>query len=284
MSVSRETDASSIIKYNESEQNMFSDKEAEGQTLSSKESTNHIQIRRNRRRRDKNSKGNFSCKYCDKSYLTFSGLYTHCLGKHNKTATYPTTNKSYLKNKKDERNSSLFKTDNELIRISEIISSDKALSIIEQEIVSLQANNDLPLFSFKKILPKHYTLYRDFQVYTVLNSLQSKKKINCDAVLSYYLYEKSKEITCENEFRELANFTILLREKINDYFRNLHLLYNKVEYTEIGEVNDVPCVINDFLNDYMRFLQCKEDRAISYAKNLCHWLYSNKHTTLELKN
>ena len=244
---------------------------------------------------------NYKCIYCDKSYLSYPALYTHCKQKHNDTNNHSgkgrgRPKKEILQNmlekslydpltvayfqKEDRTGKTEIEKVNECIKnsfkfiyIKEEGKVDKAKKLKDRKMKEYTKIEDHPFLN-KFLLDKHDIVqkYEDIQTPT-------------DLVLINYLNKMS--VYCNEKFYEkLIIFVTLFREHAN--IINQDKVEKDKEFTQFKEAEDIPESSNEFITDFLfpdeqeiEFGISKEE-AIDLTRNLCNWMYTNNFTCSKL--
>lgn len=244
---------------------------------------------------------NYKCNYCDKSYLSYPALYTHCKQKHNDTnnhsgkgrgrpkkeiiqnmlekSLYDPLTLAYFK-KEDRAGKTEIEKINECIKnsfkfiyIGEEGKEDNLKKLKDRKMKVYTKIEDHP-FLYKFLLDKHdiEQKYEDILTPT-------------DLVLINYLNKMS--VYCNEKFYEkLIIFVTLFREHAN--IINQDKVEKDKEFTQFKEAEDVPESSNEFITDFLfpdeqeiEFGLTKEE-AIDMTRNLCNWMYTNNFTCSKL--
>jgi hypothetical protein len=262
--------------------------------------------KKNKRRSKNETQGRtFICKLCEKSYLSYPALYTHCKQKHN---TSNTSGRGRGRPKKDngdnqERlkynplDASYFLKENRK-GTTNYDDFEKSIKDAFNELYSHE-NND-------RNKSKEMKIYSNIEEHPFLGKfLLDKHDVNIkiddekevsDIVFMDYLNKMSLHVN-PIYFTKLIVFVTLFREYVNiiefkkknkdlnndnnDLFKN-----ESIEYTSTNSAEDVPDLSNEFINDFLDtdknlFGFNKED-SIDLTQNFCHWMYENNFTSSKL--
>lgn len=232
---------------------------------------------------------NFKCDHCDKSYLSYPALYTHCKQKHN-TNNHSGRNRgrpkkepgeSTEKNLYDPQTSAYFQQENRKGRtsISDINNCAKnAFNFIYE--THIQEVIDRKMKEYKDI-NEHIFLGNYINDVHNIEEDYEDEKTPTDKVLMNYLNKMS--VYCnENYFVKLIVFVTLFREHIN--------IINKQEnYTVVTEAEDVPEKSNEFITDFLfpgddqkESFGFDKEESINLTRNLCNWMYTHNFTCSKL--
>ena len=280
-----------------------------------KESENQNKIfleYKSNKRRTKNEKKErtFICKICNKSYLSYPSLYTHCKKKHNskiitdrgrgrpkkkivhylkERLIYNPINTSYFL--KEERNG-----------ITEIYDFENCIKEAFNNIYN--SNIEIKERNMRKKMIDYQNIYEHpFLGKFILSKHDRNMKIIneneiSDIVFMYYLNKMSLYVN-PKYFIKLIIFVTLFREFVNISNRKKINLYNEKdnsiqyinykiepEYTSYNCAEEIPDFCNDFIND---FLECDINlfnfnriESINLTQNFCNWMYDNNFTTLKI--
>ena len=239
---------------------------------------------------------NYRCSYCEKSYLSYPALYTHCKLKHN-------TNNHSLRGrgrpKKGQIQPNIEKTKYNPLTCNYFQKEDRTGNT-EKDKISICAKNAFKYLyeneNFKQKMElrkmKIYTKIEDhpflgkfFNDEHDINKHNEDEKTPIDLVLIEYLNKMS--IYCNEKYYEkLIVFVTLFRENIN--LINKDKIENNKEFTTEREAEEVPESCNEFLSDFLypeeeniEFGINKEE-AIDITRNLCNWMYLNYFTCSRL--
>jgi len=246
---------------------------------------------------------NYKCEFCDKSYLSYPALYTHCKQKHNtnnhsgrgrgrpkKEQTSPNSEK----NKYDPLTCAYFQKEEragttKVENINECVKNSFNYLYLNNE---NEENKDLFKLKFSKRKMKIYTKIEDHPFLGKflndahdINSTNEDEKTPTDIVLMDYLNKMS--IYCNEKYYEkLIVFVTLFREHIN--ITNKDKMKDNQEFTEVNEAEDAPESSNEFITDFLfpennenEFGLGKEE-AIDLTRNLCNWMYLSNYTCSKL--
>ena len=255
---------------------------------------NHNEDHKKRKRATKKESDvrNFKCPQCDKSYLSYPALYTHCKQKHN-TNNHSGRNRGRPKKDANEMNAdkNLYDPQTPAFFQKEGRSGNTPVEKINE--CALKAfkfiyenNKD----DVRKRLMKEYNKIEDHPFlgnfindeHNVDVVIEDEKKPT-DKVLMDYLNKTS--VICEEKyFEKLIVFVTLFRESVN----LINKLEGNQEYTMVKEAEDVPDRSNDFITDFL-FPDDQEtsfgfdkDESIDLTRNLCNWMYTHNFTCSKL--
>ena len=261
-----------------------------------------------RRSKNETQGRTFICKLCEKSYLSYPALYTHCKQKHN---TSNTSGRGRGRPKKDngdnqERlkynplDASYFLKENRTgsTQIEDFDKSIKdAFNILYGSNESRERNLKKEMKNYDNI--ESHPFLGEFlkNSHDTLIKIDNEKEIS-DKVFMDYLNKMSMHVN-NNYFTKLIIFVTLFREFVNISNRkkkkddllyknekNVFDLNDDTEYTSENCAEDVPDLSNDFINDFLEtdkslFDFNKED-SIDLTQNFCHWMYENNFTSSKL--
>lgn len=240
----------------------------------------------------------YKCTDCDKSYLSYPALYTHCKQKHNRNnhsergRGRPKKEQNGFngdKNKYNPLTSAYFEKEertgctkveniNECIKNSFLIlyGNEENRDILKPKIESRKMK------MFTNIEDHPWENFKDAHDIDMHNE---DEKTPVDLVLIEYLNKMS--IYCNPSFYEkLIVFTTLFREHIN--LINQDKMEENKEFTQEREAEDVPESSNEFITDFL-FPNEQENEfgltfseAIDLTRNICNWMYLNNFTCSKL--
>ena len=242
---------------------------------------------------------NYKCTLCDKSYLSYPALYTHCKQKHN-TNTLSGRGRGRPKKENNETGSEKIindPMDETYFQTEERGGSTSAEKIDEciHKAFNYLYQNDKNEEIIKKIKDGKMKKYPNIESHPFLgkfllvghdvNKFIGNYKIPTDEVLMNYLDKMS--VYCKEEyFVKLIIFVTLFRENIN--YINKDQAEKEHEYSEIKEAEDIPELSNEFITDFLLpddqdyvFVFTKEE-IIDLTRNLCNWMYKNNFTCSRL--
>ena len=268
-------------------------------------SKNESEEKRKRRTKNDNSGRTFICKLCDKSYLSYPALYTHCKQKHN---TCNTSGRGRGRPKKENGESFSERLKYNPLDASYFLKEnrkgttnyddfEKSIKDAFNELYSHE-NND-------RNKSKEMKIYSNIEEHPFLGKfLLDKHDVNIkiddekevsDKVFMDYLNKMSLHVN-PIYFTKLIIFVTLFREfvNINEFKKKNKDLNNEIdlnnndntEYTSVNSAEDVPDLSNEFINDFLDtdkilFGFNKED-SIDLTQNFCHWMYENNFTSSKL--
>lgn len=242
----------------------------------------------------------YKCTDCDKSYLSYPALYTHCKQKHNRNnhsergRGRPKKEQNGFngdKNKYNPLTSAYFEKEertgctkveniNECIKNSFLIlyGNEENRDILKPKIESRK----MKMFTS---IEDHPFLGKFFKDAHDIDMHNEDEKTPVDLVLIEYLNKMS--IYCNPSFYEkLIVFTTLFREHIN--LINQDKMEENKEFTQEREAEDVPESSNEFITDFL-FPNEQENEfgltfseAIDLTRNICNWMYLNNFTCSKL--
>ena len=268
-------------------------------------SKNESEEKRKRRTKNDNSGRTFICKLCDKSYLSYPALYTHCKQKHN---TCNTSGRGRGRPKKENGESFSERLKYNPLDASYFLKEnrkgttnyddfEKSIKDAFNELYSHE-NNDRNKSKEMKIysnIEEHPFLGKFLlDKHDVNIKIDDEKEIS-DKVFMDYLNKMSLHVN-PIYFTKLIIFVTLFREfvNINEFKKKNKDLNNEIdlnnndntEYTSVNSAEDVPDLSNEFINDFLDtdknlFGFNKED-SIDLTQNFCHWMYENNFTSSKL--
>jgi hypothetical protein len=243
---------------------------------------------------------NYKCTYCEKSYLSYPALYTHCKQKHNtnnhsgrgrgrpkkeqlgenieKNKFDPLTSDYFLK--EDRSGSTKIESIKECAR-----NAFKYLYDNEENKESLKQKIEARKMKFFTKIEDHPFLGKFINDKHDINSNNDDEKTPIDLVFIDYLNKMS--IYCNEKFYEkLIIFVILFREHIN--LINQDKTEKDKEFTQDHEAEDVPESSNEFITDFLYPEEqdyefgLSKNESIDLTRNLCNWMYLNNFTCSKL--
>jgi hypothetical protein len=251
------------------------------------------------RRRSKNDiEGRtFQCKLCQKSYLSYPALYTHCKQKHNTNNSSgrgrgrpkkDIIDGSVEKSKYNPKDTSYFEKED---RKGKTTNFDEAIKNAFEELFgknNIERNNKREIPEYKTI--EEHKFLNDFlhdkHDTNITNTNEEDENKMTDLVLIEYLNQHSNY--CKPEYyTKLIEFVTLFREHVNIFNKNKVKEPNK-KYTEINNAEDVPDTSNEFITEFLDPESNQEDfgfskeESINLTQNLCHWMYEKNFTCSKL--
>ena len=242
----------------------------------------------------------FECKLCNKRYLSYPALYTHCKQKHNTNNSSgrgrgrPKKEGLELeteKNKFNPVNHTYFSKEErtgktEPTEINNCV--DEAFSEIYSE--SHKSRNELRAMKSYNSVDQHPFLNKfKNDIHDINKNMLNEHEIT-DKVLIYYL-NKMSQFCNPTYFTKLIKFVTLFREHVNNFnIEKVDEIENGIrkEYTEINNAEDVPDSSNEFITDFLEPDTKNEDfgfskeESIELTQNLCYWMYDNNFTCSKL--
>ena len=244
---------------------------------------------------------NYKCNYCDKSYLSYPALYTHCKQKHNDTNNH--SGKGRGRPKKEIMQNVIEKSLYDPLTVAYFQKEDrtgrteieKINECIKNSFKFIYINEEGKEDKIKKLKERKMKVYTKIEDHPFLNKfLLDKHEIDkkyediqtpTDLVLINYLNKMS--IYCNEKFYEkLIVFITLFREHTN--IINQDKIEKDKEFTQFKEAEDVPESSNEFITDFL-FPEEQEiefgisrEEAIDLTRNLCNWMYTNNFTCSKL--
>lgn len=255
---------------------------------------NHNEEHKKRKRATKKESDvrNFKCPQCDKSYLSYPALYTHCKQKHN-TNNHSGRNRGRPKKDPNEMTAdkNLYDPQTPAFFQKEGRNGNTPVEKINECALNAfkfiyESNKD----DVKKRLMKEYNKIEEHPFlgnfindeHNVDVVIEDEKKPT-DKVLMDYL-NKTSVICDEKYFEKLIVFVTLFRENIN----LINKLEGNVEFTMVKEAEDVPEKSNEFITDFL-FPEDQDgsfgfdkDESIDLTRNLCNWMYVHNFTCSKL--
>ena len=240
----------------------------------------------------------FECKLCNKRYLSYPALYTHCKQKHKQNNSsgrgrgrpkkegieseaeknkFNPINQTYFS--KEERNG---KTEpNEM---------NDCIDTVFKELYSEEnkERNEIRKMKFYTSIEQHPFLNKfKNDEHDINKNLQGENECT-DNVLMNYL-NKMSQFCNPTYFTKLIKFVTLFREHVN----SVNIVNGNdngipKEYTETNNAEDVPDSSNEFITDFLDPDTREEDfgfskeESIDLTQNLCYWMYDNNFTCSKL--
>ncbi len=263
---------------------------------------NELNIQKKIRKRAKKNESdirNYKCSLCDKSYLSYPALYTHCKQKHN-TSNHsergrgrPKKEQNELnieKNRYDPLTTNYFEKEDRK-GITKIENIKECTQKAFNYLYGNESSEDIKQ-KIKERKMKEYTKIEDHPFLGKfinddhdINKNLENEKIPTDFVLINYLNKMSNYCN-EKYYVKLIIFVTLFREHVNIALQDK--VPNDKEFTQMVEAEDVPESSNEFITDFLfpndedyGFEMSKEE-AIDLTRNLCNWMYLNNFTCSKL--
>ena len=270
------------------------------QEVKVKENEQNIQKKiRKRAKKNESDIRNYKCSLCDKSYLSYPALYTHCKQKHN-TSNHsergrgrPKKEQNELnieKNRYDPLTTNYFEKEDRK-GITKIENIKECTQKAFNYLYGNESSEDIKQ-KIKERKMKEYTKIEDHPFLGKfinddhdINKNLENEKIPTDFVLINYLNKMSNYCN-EKYYVKLIIFVTLFREHVNIALQDK--VPNDKEFTQMVEAEDVPESSNEFITDFLfpndedyGFEMSKEE-AIDLTRNLCNWMYLNNFTCSKL--
>ena len=266
------------------------------QEVKVKENEQNIQKKiRKRAKKNESDIRNYKCSLCDKSYLSYPALYTHCKQKHN-TSNHSERGRGRPKKEQNEINLEKNKYDplttnyfekEDRKGITKIENIKECTQKAFNYLYGNESSEDIKQ-KIKERKMKEYTKIEDHPFLGKfinddhdINKNIENEKIPTDFVLINYLNKMSNYCN-EKYYVKLIIFVTLFREHINIALQDK--VPNNKEFTQMVEAEDVPESSNEFITDFL-FPDDKDyefdfskDEAIDLTRNLCNWMYINNFT------
>ncbi len=254
---------------------------------------------RKRAKKNESDIRNYKCTFCDKSYLSYPALYTHCKQKHN-TSNHsergrgrPKKEQNEInleKNKYDPSTNNYFEREDRkgITKIEDIKEcTQKAFNYLYGNESSEDIKQKIKERKMKEYIKieDHPFLGKFINDDHDINKNIENEKIPTDFVLINYLNKMSNYCN-EKYYVKLIIFVTLFREHVNIALQDK--VPNDKEFTQMVEAEDVPESSNEFITDFLfpndedyGFEMSKEE-AIDLTRNLCNWMYLNNFTCSKL--
>ena len=284
------------IQKNTENQN---DDSAQNKVENNKEDEPHIQKRKRTTKKESDIR-NYKCSLCDKSYLSYPALYTHCKQKHNTNnhsgrgrgrPKKEPTELSIEKNKYDPLTSAYFQKE-ERTGNTQIENINECAINAFNYLYKNECDEENIRQKIRERKMKEYSKIEDHpflgrflkDIHDINLNIENEKTVT-DLVLINYLNKMS--VYCNEKYYEkLIIFVTLFREHIN--IINQDKVENDKVFSEVKEAEDVPESSNEFITDFL-FPEDQEsefglskDEAIDLTRNLCNWMYMNNFTCSKL--
>ena len=249
-----------------------------------------------RRTKSDNKGRDYICKQCNKSYLSYPALYTHCKLKHQINNS---TERRRGRPKKEQNENELEKRRYNPINLT-FFSKEGRTGVTnpKTEINDCIDNAFSEIYSKdnkKKIDSRNMKFYLSVEKHSFLNKFKKdshdiyKNLIDeyqkIDMVLIDYLNKMS--MFCNPEYyTKLIKFVTLFREHVNQFYGKKN--NTEKDYTEINDAENFPDSANQFLIEFLH-PEGKENNfgfnkkeSIDLTQNLCYWLFDNNYTCSKL--
>ena len=256
------------------------------------ENNNEEHKKRKRATKKESDIRNFKCNQCDKSYLSYPALYTHCKQKHN-TNNHSGRNRG--RPKKEQNEAALEKEmydplTNDFFQKEErtgVTPIEKINECAKKAFTFIYENNK------ENVQKRNMKEFKNIEEHSFLgNYIKDEHKTEgeiedektpTDKVLMDYLNKMS--VNCnENYFEKLIIFVTLFRENINLIYK----LEGGGEFTMVKEAEDVPEKSNEFITDFLfpeeqeKSFGFNKEESIDLTRNLCNWMYTHNFTCSKL--
>ena len=254
---------------------------------------------RKRAKKNESDIRNYKCTFCDKSYLSYPALYTHCKQKHN-TSNHSERGRGRPKKEQNELN--IEKNRYDPLTTNYFEKEDrKGITKIEnikectQKAFNYLYGNESSEDIKQKIKERKMKEYIKIEDHPFLgkfinddhdiNKNIENEKIPTDFVLINYLNKMSNYCN-EKYYEKLIIFVTLFREHINITLQDK--VPNDKEFTQMVEAEDVPESSNEFISDFLfpndedYVFDMSQGEAIDLTRNLCNWMYLNNFTCSKL--
>lgn len=280
-----------IAPLNEAEQSKNMDSLNEVSAQINPENNGEEHKKRKRATKKESDIRNFKCPQCDKSYLSYPALYTHCKQKHN------TNNHSGRNRGRPKKDPSDIASDKNIYdpQTPEFFKKEERTGVTDIEKI-----NECALEAFKFIyeansesvksrnmkeftnIEEHPFLGQYIHENHNIEVVEDDKKPT-DKVLMDYL-NKTSALCNEKYFEKIIVFVTLFRENVNMIYK----LEGNEEYTKVKEAEDVPEKSNEFITDFLfpeeeeRSFGFDKEESINLTRNLCNWMYIHNFTCSKL--
>ena len=264
------------------------------------EMNNQKKIRK-RAKKNESDIRNYKCSYCDKSYLSYPALYTHCKQKHN---TNNHSERGRGRPKKEQVEPNMDKIRYDPLTVNYFEREDRKGNTKVEEInecvkkaFAFLYGNETENNNQEKIKERNMKEYTKIEDHPFLgkflgdehdiNKTYEDEKLPTDLVLMNYLNKMTNHCN-EKYFEKLIIFVTLFREFINIINKDKAKEKDK-EFTETVEAEDVPESSNEFITDFLfpneeeEFVfDMSKEETIDLTRNLCNWMYLNNFTCSKL--
>ena len=264
------------------------------------ESDNKKSPKINKRRSKSEIEGRtFECKLCNKRYLSYPALYTHCKQKHKTNNSSgrgrgrPKKEGAEIeteKNKYNPINSSYFSKE-ERTGKTEPSEINNCIDMAFSDLYSIEykTRNEQREMKFYTHIEEHPFLYKFKNDIHNLNENITNEHECTDNILINYL-NKMSNFCNKNYYIRLIKFVTLFREHVNIVNKTKVLDNTGIEreFTEVNDAEDVPDSSNEFITDFLSPDDKNEDfgfskeESIDLTQNLCFWMYDNNFTCSKL--
>ena len=276
---------------NEAEQSKNMDSLNDASAQNNPENNGEEHKKRKRATKKESDIRNFKCPQCDKSYLSYPALYTHCKQKHN------TNNHSGRNRGRPKKDPSDMASDKNIYdpQTPEFFKKEERTGVTDIEKI-----NDCALEAFKfiyeansdSVRSRNMKEFKNIEEHPFLGQyihenhnievVEDDKKPT-DKVLMDYL-NKTSALCNEKYFEKIIVFVTLFRENVN----LINKLEGNEEYTKVKEAEDVPEKSNEFITDFLfpeeeeRSFGFDKEESINLTRNLCNWMYIHNFTCSKL--
>lgn len=237
---------------------------------------NHLssQDKDKKKRRSKNDQNgrNYSCKHCEKTYLSEIALNNHIKTKHAHLIEIPSRGRGRPRKNPNEHESRDLVQSQET-KFATFFETSLRVRIEEEEdyniITAAQDNFNSIYTRYKEKLFKDISSPSD---YPLINA-QSGNQVN---VCLWKYLENCKDKTNRDYFDFLFKFVVLLRE---------YLFLKKEDYSEKGITDSIPDEFNEFVSDFMdsnEYFGLELNELIEAIQHLGYWIWENHYTSSKL--
>ena len=240
----------------------------------------------------------FECKLCNKRYLSYPALYTHCKQKHKQNNS---SGRGRGRPKKEgiesEAEKNRFNPINQTYFSKEERTGktepNQMNDCIDTAFIQLYSEenrerNALRKMKFYTSIEQHPFLNKFKNDEHDINKILQGENEYTDNVLINYL-NKMTQFCNPTYFTKLIIFVTLFREHVNSVnLANRNDNGIQKEYTETNNAEDVPDSSNEFITDFLDPETKEEDfgfskeESIDLTQNLCYWMYDNNFTSSKL--
>lgn len=226
--------------------------------------------RKKRRSKNDQSGRSFSCKYCDKTYLSDIALNNHVKTKHAHLVDIINRGRG-----RPRKNIPQPGNENQLIE-------SKYCNFFESSLRKKYPNESYDLInSCKENFDNIFTKYKDKLFKNVVSAdsfsfIDNRSEKTCDG--SFWKYIMFLHEKCNRDYFDFAfKFVVLFRECIN--------LKKGETWCQVESAEIVPDMCNDFVSDFLEnndYFGLDINELIEIIQHFCHWLWKNSHSTSRL--
>ena len=237
--------------------------------------------RRRKLRKTQQKEGNYFCINCKKRFSNYSYYFAHFSNNHSRVSANTEEKERNIPLPHDViTNSSLLSPNifsTVKLREAFYFSESKILYFLEKEVENIflgyEAENESLIYS-QFIIAKHHPFYMSFEVILMAATKLNTENEYYDRVLAIFLALNSAKLKTEKEVKKLFNFMILVREKINIYYKNMAKFYEKIGFTEMNNINcsTLEFELKDFHYEYSSLLKYSTIETVLKINELIQWM------------